>query len=125
MTNKKEMNNASSQNAEQKEVRWVLVAVNKKNILAKAVAYYLIKVGNSKKGVVKTFISTKFLRRKESDECVFFSLPEDMYIRLETSTQTESGAWASVVQKTINPWTLRSLCRGDIEPDALFEELPF
>lgn len=98
--------------------------------------YLLLNLCITEHGYLKTFISTKFLRSKETEECVFLSLPEDMYIELETSEKTESGGWASTIQKRINPWTLRKICIGKMHPSEikgwtneqlkdLFGELPF
>lgn len=110
--------------------------MNKEKINKRTPTYILINLCITEHGWLKTFVSTKFLRSKETDEVVFLSLPEDMILELITSEKTESGGWASTIQKRINPWTLRKIVIGEMHPsqikgwtqeqlDDLFGKLPF
>lgn len=121
------------------EKRWVFIPVKKTRVLKRTEQYLLLVVDDTiteHNGYIKTFISTKFLRSKETEDALFLSLPEDMIIRLDVSEKTENGGYRTENVKNINPWTLRKLMLGELHAnelkgwsnelfEKLFGKLPF
>ena len=66
--------NEQKQNIQEKvegQEEWVFIPLSKKHILKRTDAYVLLDVD----GIASGIISAKFLRKKETEDMVFFSVP--------------------------------------------------
>lgn len=68
----------------------------KAHILKRTDSYVLLDVD----GVASGIISAKFLRKKETDEMVFFSVPADYEIKCRVREQV-NGRWETTLEMTM------------------------
>ena len=83
-----------------KTTDWVLVAVRKSLIAKRTDDYVLVKLAYG----YSVIISAKFLRKKESEEFIYASLPYDYKINArQTEYATEDQKWHIVDERTLYP----------------------
>ena len=99
------MNNGVEVNHEEKiTTNWVFVPLLKKHIIKRTETYVLFDVDGTASGIV----NTKFLRKKESDEMVYLSLPENYEISCNVREKID-GRWQTAKKYVITAKELRSL----------------
>ena len=79
---------------------WVFVAIRKSLIAKRTETYVLVKLAYG----YSVIINSKFLRKKESEEFVYASLPYDYKISArQTEYDTESKKWHITDERTLYP----------------------
>ena len=104
--------------------RWVFVPVKKARVVKQTNEYVLIAIEEDTTAI----ITTKFKRAKESDECIFLSVPYDYKISCRTTDYDEQSKKYVVTRSfTIYPFTLiKKLKELDVEePQIEDAPLPF
>lgn len=87
--------------------KWVFIPLSKAHILKRTDKYVLFDVD----GTASAILNTVFLRKKETDEMVFFSVPADYVIYCRVKEYKE-GKWMvtseyQVTAKNIRPIVLK------------------
>ena len=120
------VNNQPNQNPTSGDA-WVFIPLSKKLILKRTDKFVLINVDGRASGIV----NAKFLRKKETDEKVFLSLPPDYKIGCRVREyDAEKGSWFEVKKFDIKPTTLKYYLNKQEtkKPDAVDcpdDDLPF
>ena len=104
MDNEEMMNKSVEGNHEEKTTNWVFIPLLKKHIIKRTATYILFDVDGSASGI----INAKFLRKKESDDMVYLSLPADYVITCNVREKI-GGLWQTVKKYTITAEELRPL----------------
>ena len=102
----------NEQNQEKKSLtgnntQWVLVPLNKKAILKKTETYVLFDVD----GQASAILSAKFLRKKEHDDYVFFSVPETYEVNCRVREQV-GGRWQTTKEYKVTIKDLLSIIKN-------------
>ena len=94
----------------------------KDNIIKRTKDYVLFDVDGTASGI----ITAKFLRKKEDEECVFFSIPEDYVITCRVREYKEGKGYQLVKEYQVKAKDLRPLvlaynkvCKAKPSGDAL------
>ena len=96
---------AENPNTERKTCNtWVFIPLLKKHILKRTDTYILFDVD----GVASGIVNAKFLRKKESDEMVYLSLPADYEINCNVREKVE-GIWTTTKKYIVNANDLRPI----------------
>ena len=98
------MNNGVEVNHEEKNTNWVFIPLLKKHIIKRTETYILFDVDGTASGIV----NAKFLRKKESDEMVYLSLPADYEVNCNVREKVE-GRWTTTKKYVITAEELRPL----------------
>ena len=98
------MNNGVEVNHKEKNTNWVFIPLLKKHIIKRTETYILFDVDGTASGIV----NTKFLRKKESDEMVYLSLPSDYEVNCKVTEKVE-GRWTTTKKYVITAEELRHL----------------
>lgn len=102
------MNNGveNTQQGEREEIskNWVFVPLLKKHIIKRTETYVLFDVDGTASGIV----NAKFLRKKESDDMVFLSLPANYEVNCNVREKVE-GRWTTTKKYIITAEELRPL----------------
>ena len=92
-------------NQEKRETReWVFIPLLKKHILKRTDTYILFDVD----GVASGIISAKFLRKKETEDFIFLSVPADYEVNCNVRDFVD-GSW-----KTINTYKVPAVNLVDL-----------
>ena len=83
---------------------WVFIPLLKKHIIKRTETYILFDVDGTASGIV----NAKFLRKKESDDMVFLSLPADYEVSCNVREKVD-GRWATTKKYIITGEELRPL----------------
>ena len=83
----------NTQNTERKETKWIFLPLLKAHIYKRTDTYILFDVD----GIASGIISAKFLRKKETEDMVYFSLPEDYEINVNVREKVD-GKWQPKAQ---------------------------
>ena len=83
---------------------WVFIPLLKKHIIKRTETYLLFDVDGTASGIV----SAKFLRKKESDEMVYLSLPASYEINCNVREKVD-GKWTATKKYVINAKDLRPI----------------
>ena len=75
------------------ETEWVFIPLLKSHIIKRTDAYILFDLD----GVATGIISAKFLRKKETDEYVYFSVPETYEVKCRTR-ELKNGKWVTACE---------------------------
>lgn len=86
------------------EKKWVFIPVMKENIIKRTPTYVLIDVDGTASGI----ISAKFLRKKETDDFVFFSIPEDYEINCRVR-EYDGSKWQVVKEHIVKAVDIKEL----------------
>ena len=100
----KQLNNGVEVNHEEKNTNWVFIPLLKKHIIKRTETYVLFDVD----GVASGIVNAKFLRKKESDEMVYLSLPSDYEINCNVR-ENIGGKWQTTKKYVITAEELRPL----------------
>ena len=84
------MNNETNQERKVQESEWVFLPVLKTHIIKRTETYVLLDLD----GVATGIISAKFLRKKETDEKVFFSVPATYEVKCRVR-ELVNGRWVT------------------------------
>lgn len=84
--------------------KWVFIPLSKKHILKRTSDYVLFDVD----GIASGIVNAKFLRKKESDEMVYLSLPADYEVNCQVREKFE-GVWRTTRKYVILAEDLRPL----------------
>ena len=84
--------------------KWVFVPLLKSNVIKRTDSYILFNVD----GVASGIVSTKFLRKKESEDCLFLSLPANYEVNCQVREKIE-GRWTPTKKYVITAEELRPL----------------
>ena len=98
------MNNGVEVNHEEKNTNWVFIPLLKKHIIKRTETYILFDVDGQASGIV----NAKFLRKKESDEMVYLSLPANYEVNCNVREKVE-GRWTTTKKYVITAEELRPL----------------
>ena len=79
-----------------KQTNWVFIPLLKNHILKRTDAYILFDVD----GIASGIISAKFLRKKETDEMVFLSVPEDYEVNVRVRDKI-NGKWQTTLDMKV------------------------
>lgn len=123
--NEKMMNNGvaeKNQATGEKEIsnEWVFVPLLKKHILKRTETYILFDVD----GVASGIVNAKFIRKKESDEMVYLSLPASYEINCNVREKLE-GRWTTTKKYVITAKELRPLVLDYNRTSVSNDKLPF
>ena len=77
----------------------------KENIIKRTPTYVLLDVDGTASGI----ISAKFLRKKENDDFVFFSIPEDYEINCRVREYREGSGWQVVNEHIVKAVDIKEL----------------
>ena len=106
--NEQEMknNNGVEVNHEKNETfsEWVFVPLAKKNVIKRTDTYILFNVD----GVASGIVSAKFLRKKESEDMLYLSLPANYEVNCQVREKVE-GRWTPTKRYIITAKELRPL----------------
>ena len=109
-----------SQNAvkgNENTTRWVFIPCPKENVLRKEETYLLIKLSDNATAI----ISSKFKRTKESDDCIFLSIPEDYNVKVRfTKKNPKTNRYEVSNEKQVDAWYVRKCIVGDKGNDLPF-----
>lgn len=95
-----EMKNNQNHLEGSKEKDWVFLAIKKVLIAKRTDQFVLVKLSYGQSAI----INAKFLRKKESEEYIYASLPYDYKISIrQTEFALEDSKWHVVSEKTIFP----------------------
>ena len=97
-------NQTTQTNQENTKKEWVFLPLLKTNVLKRTDTYVLIDIDGTASGI----ISAKFLRKKETDDKVFFSIPEDYEINCRVR-ELKDMKWVTTKEFKVNPKVLKSL----------------
>ena len=114
------MNENKTQNTENKNTEWVLIALSKKHILKRTDKYVLFDVDGTASGI----ISAKFLRKKEHEDMVFLSVPANYEINCQVRELVD-GKWKAIKTYTIKAVELKSLVSAYNKSNKPLTDLPF
>ena len=89
----------------EESAKWVFIPVMKDNIIKRTDSYVLLDVDGTASGI----ITTKFLRKKEDDECVFFSIPADYVITCRVREYQEGVGYQTIKEYQVKAIDLRPL----------------
>lgn len=113
---KEEVNNAVEVNHEvEKNTNWVFIPLLKDHIIKRTETYVLFDVDGQATGIV----NAKFLRKKESDEMVYLSLPANYEINCHVRELVDRK-WTTTKKYVITAEDLRPLVLTHNK-----EQLPF
>lgn len=105
MNEKNEMkNNGVAVKTEGQQTEWVFIPLVKKHIIKRTDKYVLFNVD----GVASGIINAKFLRKKESDDMVYFSLPANYEVNCNVREKVD-GQWTTTKKFVITAQELRPL----------------
>lgn len=100
MMNENQTNNPLERKEGQEE--WVFLPVSKKHIIKRTDTYVLIDVD----GVASGIISAKFLRKKETEDMLFFSVPATYEIKCRIR-ELVNGKWVTKLEMVENALNLK------------------
>ena len=83
---------------------WVFVPLLKAHIIKRTESYVLFNVD----GIASGIVNAKFLRKKESDDMVYISLPADYEVNCQVREKIE-GRWTTTKKYIITAKELRPL----------------
>lgn len=83
---------------------WVFIPLAKKHLIKRTDTYILFDVD----GVASGIVNAKFLRKKESDDMVYLSLPANYEINCNVREKVE-GVWTTTKKYVIKAEDLRPL----------------
>jgi hypothetical protein len=83
---------------------WVFIPLAKKHLIKRTDTYILFDVD----GVASGIVNAKFLRKKESDEMVYLSLPANYEVNCNVREKVE-GRWTTTKKYVITAEELRPL----------------
>ena len=99
------VNEQNNQNLLEKgKEEWVFIPLLKKHILKRTETYVLFDVD----GIASGIITTKFLRKKETDDMVFFSVPASYEINCNVR-ENIGGRWTTTSKYVIKALNLRPI----------------
>lgn len=105
------MSNPKAENTIKKETKWLFVKVSKSRIVKTTDAYTIIKVGQAGFTAV---IGNVFRRKKEHEDCVFFSIPEDFITKSRLSVYVkEEKRYDTIDEELLSAWQLVNLINED------------
>lgn len=84
---------------------WVFIPLMKKNIIKRTETYVLFNVD----GIASGIINAKFLRKKESEDCVFVSLPSDYEITCRVKEYQAGKGWQTTREYVIKAVDLKPI----------------
>ena len=109
MKNEQEMNNngvVMNQEKQEKEIckEWVFIALSKRHIIKRTDTYILFDVD----GVASGIVNAKFIRKKESEDMLYLSLPATYEVNCNVREKVE-GRWVAVKKYIITAKELRPI----------------
>lgn len=102
-TNQEETKNLTGK---EEQTNWVFIPVKKTHILKRTDKYVLFDVD----GVASGIINAVFLRKKETEDFVFFSVPADYEVNCRVREQI-NGRWQTTTEYHIKAVNLASIVR--------------
>ena len=96
--------NVGAVNQEKQVTEWVFIPLLKKHIIKRTDTYILFDVDGQASGI----LSAKFLRKKESDEMVYISLPANYEVNCNVRELVD-GKWATTKKYVVTGKELRHL----------------
>lgn len=88
----------------QQATEWVFVPVKKEHIIKRTETYVLLDVD----GIANGIITSKFLRKKESEEYVYFSIPNTYSINCNVRKQI-NGKWTTTESYKLTAYQFRDV----------------
>ena len=89
---------------EEPKTNWILIALLKAHIIKRTDKYIIFNVD----GVASGIITTKFLRKKEHEDKIFLSVPENYEINCNVREQV-NGKWTTKKSYSVKAVELKSL----------------
>lgn len=104
---KEELNqvNENTTNEEEISKEWVFIPLLKKHIIKRTNDYLLFNID----GVASGIVNAKFIRKKESDEMVYLSLPATYEVNCNVREKVEGKGWVTTKKYIITAKELRPL----------------
>ena len=94
----KTMNEQLNQNQERKETEWIFIPLLKAHILKRTEKYVLFDVD----GIASGIVNAKFLRKKETEDYVFLSVPADYEINVRVREKNlTTGKWETTMDMSV------------------------
>ena len=96
---------------EKKETLWLFLKVSKQRVITTTQSYTIFKVGKEDRTCI---ISNKFRRKKEGEEHIYFSIPDNFILKLRLTAKNEdTNEYCVVNEKEVNAWDLLKLVNED------------
>lgn len=104
MKKTQEVKQATQNPTEKESTNWVFIPLLKGHILKRTDGYVLFDVDGTASGI----ISAKFLRKKETDDMVFFSVPAEYEVSCRVR-ENVNGRWTTTKEYRAKAIDLREL----------------
>ena len=98
------MMNETNKQEKSMSAEWVFVPLKKKHIIKRTDTYLLFNVD----GVASGIVNAKFIRKKESDDMIYLSLPAEYEVNCNVREKVD-GAWTTTKKYVITAKELRPL----------------
>lgn len=84
---------------------WVLIPLLKKHIIKRTETYVLFKVD----GKASAIVNAKFIRKKESEDMIYLSVPENYEVNCNVREKNEEGKWVPTQQYVLKAKELKPI----------------
>ena len=109
--------NNTNEQANASTTRWVFIPVEKTRVLKREETYVLLKLNDH----ISAIISSRFVRKKESDTHIFMSVPQDYKIKVRyTEFDEETKRYVVKEENEVNAWYVLKALKHECD-----EPLPF
>ena len=96
------MQEKNNEQLENQEREWVFIPLLKKHVIKRTDTYLLFDLD----GIATGIVSAKFIRKKETDDFVFLSLPPEYEVNCRTRT-LENGKWVTACEIPVKALYIR------------------